>query len=123
MNRSKPQDTDTNDWILRRNTQCNFDTVLQVISLRSQPEVTKIPTKVQMTEDDKPKFGFVYKTEGMNCWKFEFEIQHSSVFGEDFTSLYRDCERVPMIACEGQIEMPLLLDTSVELRNIYFEIL
>lgn len=124
MNRSRPQNDDVNDWINKRNTQCNFDTILQVISLRSQPEVIKIPTKFKLTDQDKIKFGFVYNTEGLQCWKFEFEIQHHSVFGEAFSALYKDCDGVPMITCEGQHnDMPLFLNTSVELRNIYFEVI
>ena len=76
LNRSKPAQDDVEGWIKRRNTQCNFDTVLQVISLRSQPEVTKIPVKYQMNEEILDKFGFLYSVENTSYWKFEFEIQH-----------------------------------------------
>lgn len=127
LNRSKPIDDSVNDWLKRRNTQCNFDTILQVISLRSQPEVTKIPVKCQMNTEDFDKFGFLYNTEEpCYYWKFEFEIQHPSVFENGIKplgALYNDCEGVPMISIEGQHPAcPKFLNVSVELQNIYFEV-
>lgn len=127
LNRSKPTGDDVESWIKRRNTQCNFDTILQVISLRSQPEVIKIPQGIEMTESLYDLFGFLYSKENVNCWIFEFEVQHSSVFENGITSLgalYKDCEGVPMIMCDNQHSLcPKFLDTSPELKNIYFEVL
>lgn len=127
-NRSKPQGDDIQSWQYRRNTQCNFDTVLQVISLRSQPEVVKVPTKLLMTEEDFNRFGFLYDTqEDCYCWKFEFEVQHSSVFKigtDELSALYNDCDGVPMLLCEDNHKsLPNFLNTSVELKNIHFEVL
>lgn len=126
-NRSKSIDDSVDDWLKRRNTQCNFDTILQVISLRSQPEVTKIPVMCQMDIEDFDKFGFLYNTEDpCYYWKFEFEIQHPSVFENGIKplgALYNDCEGVPMISMEGQhTACPKFLNVSVELQNIYFEV-
>lgn len=127
MNRSKPNENEVEGWLLKRNTQCNFDTLLQVISLRSQPEVVKMPTRIQMTSVDFDRFGFIYNGEDDSyCWKFEFEVQHSSVFENGIVSLgalYNDCEGVPMILCNDQLEnIPAFLNTTSELRNIYFEV-
>ena len=53
LNRSKPAvDMDPEVWIYKRNTQCNFDTILQVISLRSQPEVIDLPVKKMVRFDE-----------------------------------------------------------------------
>lgn len=127
LNRSKPTEEDIESWIKRRNTQCNFDTVLQVISLRSQPEVVKLPISIEMTETEYELFGFLYNKEKVSCWNFEFEVQHPSVFENGITSLgalYKDCEGVPMILCDNQhSSCPKFLDTSPELKNIYFEVL
>ena len=128
LNRSKPTGEDVVDWIERRNTQCNFDTILQVISLRSQPEVCKVPNRIEMSENDLDKFGFLYKpnSEFNYCWHFDFEVQHSSVFENGIKplgALYKDCEGVPMIVCENQLDTPAFLDVTEELRNIYFEVL
>jgi hypothetical protein len=72
-------------------------------------------------------FGFLYTQENTSCWKFEFEVQHSSVFENGIVSLgslYKDCEGVPMIVCETQHLMSTkFLDITPELRNIYFEVL
>jgi hypothetical protein len=126
MNRSKPNSDDVDDWINRRNTQCNFDTLLQVISLRSQPEVIKMPNKINVHETDFGKFGVLYRNNLKHYWKFEFEVQHSSVFENGIVplgALYKDCDGVPMILCYGQQDtMPAFLDTSDELKNIYFEV-
>ena len=128
LNRSKPAQNDVEGWIKRRNTQCNFDTVLQVISLRSQPDVTKLPTKVEMKEEDFVRFGFLYQyQEPSYCWKFEFEVQHTSVFvsgTDELGALYKDCEGVPMLLCNNQYEnLNTFLNTTVELKNIHFEVL
>ncbi len=72
LNRSKPTEDDVAGWVKRRNTQCNFDTVLQVISLRSQPEVVRLPIGSEITEIDFELFGFLYNHENVKCWKFNF---------------------------------------------------
>ena len=130
MNRSKPTGDNIDTWIYERNTQCNFDTLLQVISMRSQPELVKFPSKVILKEEDFDKFGFLYVKEEdrlKECWKFEFDVQHSSVFENGITalgSLYNDCDGVPMILCKGQNDkIPAFLNTTDELRNIYFELI
>lgn len=129
MNRSKPIDDDIQTWIHKRNTQCNFDTILQVISMRSQPEVVKIPVKQELTENEISKFGFLYQLQESApnyYWRFEFEVQHSSVFENGIIplgSLYKDCEGVPMLICKEQVEdVPAFLNITEELRNIYFEV-
>lgn len=127
LNRAKP-DVDIEDvksWVYRRNTQCNFDTILQVISLRGQPEVISSPKMIEIKLDKSCKFGdLLQDSNSYSCWTFEFEVQHSSVFEdgvEELGALYRDCQGVPMIKC--QTEYPKLhnyLDTDILTRNIYF---
>jgi hypothetical protein len=130
MTRSKPQGLDVEGWLQKRNTQCNFDTILQVISLRSQPEMIKIPHLTEVRFDEFDKFGFLYEQEDDKkyaCWKFEFEVQHTSVFENTLNplgALYKDCEGVPMIVCLTQYQkIPAFLDTSPDLKNIHFEVL
>lgn len=127
VNRSRPAENDVENWVHRRNTQCNYDTLLQVISLRSQPEVIKLPVKVEMTDEMRTKFGFLIEAlrDRSYCWMFDFEVQHPSVFNGDdttFGALYNDCEGVPMILCETQtVNTTAMLDTTGELKNIHFE--
>jgi hypothetical protein len=126
LNRSAPTGDDIEFWVKKRNTQCNFDTILQVISLRSQPEVVKLPVYTELNDVECDIFGFLYGNEKLNAWKFEFEVQHSSVFENgiiSFGALYKDCEGVPMIMIDRQQSpCPRFLDTSIELKNIHFEV-
>lgn len=115
-------------WTHNRNTQCNFDTILQAISLRSQPELTSQPILTPVKFDD-DRFGYLFEQvedEEYPCWTFEFDIMHPGVFDNGITELgllYNDCDTVPMIKCGTEWEkLPAFLDTSDELRNIYFKV-
>lgn len=126
-NRSKPIGNDIETWVTQRNTQCNFDTVLQVISLRSQPDIIKNPIKIQVTPDLLNNFGFMYHgiEDEIYCWRFEFEVYHVSVFDDNlsqFGALYNDCHGVPMIRdTTSTFDITPFLDVSAELKNIHFE--
>ncbi len=129
INRSKPEENcDTKLWVKKRNTQCNFDTVLQAISLRSQPEMITDPEKMYVDSNRFISFfGFMYQPneDFIPCWRFTFEVQHASVFGDDtdrLGALYRDVDEIPMIHCGEEIrDLPPFLDSTPELKNIYFE--
>ena len=127
LNRAKPSEKDmTVDWVYKRNTQCNFDTILQAVSLRAQPEVTKKPKKVDMFFKENNFFGEEFKKvkTQIQCWTFEFEVHHSSVFEEgdnELGYLFKDCHKIPMIKCGTEVsELSNFLDTSFEHRNIFF---
>lgn len=130
LNRSRPGvDQDPETWLKARNSQCNFDTLLQAISLRSQPELINSPKKIDIQFDKFDKFGFLFEqqeNEVYPCWKFDFEIQHVSVFADgkdELGALYNDCDGVPMILTGAEWDkLPTFLDASVELRNVYFEV-
>ena len=114
----------------KRNTQSNFDTVQQAISLRSQPEIVRIPEKTLIQFDKFTEFGFLFEQEENEtypCWSFDFNVQHPSVFYDgvnELGALYNDCDRVPMIKCHTEWnKLPTFLDGSDELRNIYFKVL
>ena len=130
MNRHRPVvDEEIPMWLQKRNTQCNFDTVVQAISLRSQPEVTRMPEKTQIRFDEFTNFGFLFQQqedENYDCWTFDFNIQHTSVFNDginELGALYSDCDTVPMIKTDtAWNKLPAFLDTSDELKNIYFKV-
>lgn len=131
LNRSKPSENMSQDeWSYKRNTQSNFDTIIQAISLRSQPENITIPKKSFIRFDHFDKFGFLYQQNELEeypCWSFKFEVQHSGVFEDGiltFGHLYNDCDGIPMIKCNTEWKMlSNFLDTTPELKNIYFEAL
>lgn len=126
LNRARPGTdvTDTNDWYRKRNTQCNFDTILQIVSLRAQPDVVNTPKFLESVLIDSYNFGEKYKNTTCNIWTFDFEVHHSSVFEDgkmDLGALYKDCEFVPMIiteTCSVKNDNALLCDDLN--RNIYF---
>lgn len=130
LNRSRSQDQITPEWLHKRNTQCNFDTIIQAISLRSLPEVSRNPEKIKIRFDKFDNFGFLFQQiedEEYDCWSFDFEVQHTSVFNDgihELGALDTDCDRIPMILCGTEWEkLPNFLDTSDELRNIYFKVI
>jgi hypothetical protein len=88
-----------------------------------------MPKKTQIRLDEFTDFGFLYQqqeNELYNCWSFDFSIQHASVFNDgdnELGALYSDCDTVPMIKTETIWDkLPSFLDTSAELRNIYFKV-
>lgn len=129
-NRNRPEPgANEESWLHKRNTQCNFDTVQQAISLRSQPEVVRSPEMTRIRFDEFTEFGFLFdqhEDETYPCWSFDFTVQHPSVFNDglnELGALYRDCDKIPMIKCDTEWDkLPAVLDTSDELRNIFFKV-
>ena len=130
INRRPPVNGSTEQlvrWEKTRNTQCNFDTIIQVISLRSQPEDITEPVKGIATFDETTDFGFLFEQEETEqpYWSFDFTISYQGVFNDgihELGYLHDDCDSVPMIKVGTEWEkLPSFLDTSPELRNIYFE--
>jgi hypothetical protein len=113
------------DWIKKRNTQTNFDTIIQVISLRTQPENISIPIPI-LASTVSDFFGTDVQLEKCVAWKFTFEISYAGAYRnetDELGNLHNDCEFVPMIEVERQYEPSNnFLDCSSELRNIYFEV-
>ena len=118
VNRRPPPDVDIIAWNKKRNSQCNFDSIVQVISMRSQPDVISPPVKLEIPENH--PFGFCYDIDNLKyMWRFEFEVHHAGVFENgiiEHGALYNDCDDVPMLS-----ENFKFLNTSPELKNIHFE--
>lgn len=92
--------TDDVSWNKARNQQRNFETLIQLISLRSQPMNLSTPIK---QKDE---------------WVFQFETESDMVYGEDFFELYTDCVNVPMIT--GLDETGPVDKLLVPKTNIWF---
>ena len=127
-NRSKPDIAQNYDqWLKNRNTQANFDTILQIINLRSQPEVVTDPKRISTMPEFKVYFGSEYhKNKKLVYWHFTFDIMHHSVFDngiDELGSLYSDCHGVPMILCGSEYQnLSTFLDASNKYKNIHFGI-
>lgn len=119
-----PEGVDEKKFIYQRNTQNNLDTLLQVISLRSQPELLNNPIIKKVNLSECEYFGFLYSDEDVNVWSFDFEVQHSSVFMNgiiEFGYLYEDCDSIPMIKCGTEYnKLTNFLDINPETKNIHF---
>lgn len=100
--------TTREQWHRSRNQQRNWDTINQLVSLRTLPHSVSLP-QCQDTGD-------------VRLWEFEFSIDQEDSLAEGdnmFGSLERDCRGVPMITgmdeTAGQIQV---LEPS---SNIGFE--
>jgi hypothetical protein len=74
--------SDTEQWNRSRNQQRNWETITQLISLRTQ--VTELTNPVQTNDR----------------WQFEFEVDNENLFVTDTDSLAvlkADCDSVPML--------------------------
>lgn len=126
-NRAKPYDEslEYKDWYNKRSTQCNFDTILQIISLRAQPDVINDPKKI-VIDISNSDFGLSYKEcKQSSVWTFDFEVNHSSVFEDGINELghlYMDCDQVPMILTDN-LDIKLLNTLRIDnyFRNIIFK--
>ena len=97
---------DTVAWTRSRNQQRNWETVNQIISLRTLPTNITPPKRVTQT--------------GENLWIFEFDIEQPATVGTDedpVGMLKADCRDVPMLT--GLDEDPgldgvLIVNTNIE---------
>ena len=93
--------TDTTEWNRSRNQQRNWETVTQLIGLRTQVINLTSPAKIDQR------------------WQFEFEVDNESLFSDDqdpLSVLKTDCAGVPMLTglTESQSLTPLLdIDTNI----------
>ena len=111
----------------KRNQQSNFDTILQVINMRSQPEEISTPQFSLQLSDDKWGYLITETQQKIPIWSFYFSVWHKSVFDngiEELGYLIQDCQGVPMINKLDEWEkLSNKLDTTDALRNIYFEVI
>jgi hypothetical protein len=100
---------DQPSWIYARNQQRNWETLNQLISLRTQP--------LSVTD----------MGHSNGTWSFEFEVESGLVYSasgreDDITVLVNECEGVPMIAGlnETQTQHSVLITQGTD-QNIWFD--
>lgn len=105
--RSGQDIVDTNSWNRSRNQQRNWETLTQLISLRSQ--IFDLTNPVNTGQQ----------------WSFEFEVETSGIFGPDddpVAVLREDAAGIPMINIDAdQSKSPAILITSGPDQNIWFD--
>lgn len=98
------------DWQKSRNQQCNWETVNQIISLRTLPE--RISTPVYDSAE--------------STWSFEFDVvDPGSIFynSNPVGYLVGDCDGVPMITGLGESnETASFLSSQPADANIWFDV-
>ena len=97
------------DWNRARNQHRNWESLVQVISLRTQP--------MDMTRPEKQKDG----------WHFEFEVEAEGVLSggyntDDLDGLIADCEGVPMVTGLDEVAVATAtLHAQGINQNIWFQ--
>ena len=92
------------DWDQARNQQRNYETLIQVLSLRTQ------------LDDITPA------ARELDTWSFTVETDRIGVFGQDLGYLLGDCENVPMITgLKEKADLPNQLRSQGADPNIWFQ--
>jgi hypothetical protein len=118
----------SNDSLAKeRGQQTNFETLLQVLSMRTQPENITDPEKSMVRLVD-GVWGYDYKSKAkVPQWQFSFTVDQISSYSDNITELgglQRDCIDVPMVTNLEEwhgIIPQLRVDSAM--RNIKFEII
>lgn len=99
----------------------NWNTLVQIISLRTQPFILKFPEYI-LDDISNYNFGKNYKGQA-KIWSFEFEIEHPELFadGDDpIANLVSDTSLVPLVDRNNVIIPPRCLVTHGDNCNIYY---
>lgn len=117
--------TDSFESQRKRFQQINFETILQIISMRCQPENISIPKKESWIASD--IFGLDFKNKKVFYWYFDFDVYHNGVFENQESklgNLFLDSNDVPMIIKLEELEdIDNKINISLERKNIHFELL
>ena len=109
----------------QRDQQRNWETVLQVIGLRSQPQLIEGPISANFDIDETSGFGEMYFGK-QRAWIFCFGVEHEDVFLEDgdpVGGLDRDFAQVPIICGldeTARFILPIFYPYGA-IKNIYFK--
>ena len=96
------------NWHRSRNQQRNYETLLQIFGLRTQPQEITQPARI----DGMWQFSFVSESEGV------FDMHNNP---NPLAGLLVDCEGVPMVAGLGeQPGIATVLTTQGDQQNIWF---
>jgi hypothetical protein len=96
-------------WNRSRNQQRNWESLLQIISLRTQP------------------MNVVYPVKQKDGWHFEFEVEAEGVLSggyqtDELSGLVGDCEGVPMVTgLDESIAVTATLHAQGTDQNIWFQ--
>ena len=118
--------TNSNDYIIKRNQQRNFDTLCQVISLRSNIHNTSVLT-YQYVNIPESGYNIVFPNPNLpdyiTVWQLEFYCDRQMVFGENHEALYNDLHMVPVVPAltETVPQYPPYFLSYGQLSNIFIK--
>jgi len=103
--------TDLESWTRARNQQRNWETITQILGLRTQ--LFRLQTPVTDTTN--------------SAWMFEFETETDHIYGDDADPtrvLRSDADGVPMLGeLDNRPELLPMLATSGPAQNIWFTLI
>ena len=110
---------------LERNQQRNWETVLQVIGLRAQPQLIEGPVVRELEVDESSGFGEMYYGTH-KIWIFCFGVEYEDVFlhsNDPVGGLDRDFAQVPIVCGleeTARFMLPIFYPYGA-IKNIYFK--
>jgi hypothetical protein len=110
------------DSMINRNKQRNWETILQLLSLRTQPIIVNEPKCFKAENVAIYGLGDMYHG-AQSVWYVEFSSEYVGVYGSDSISLLNsECEFVPMISgLDETAKFPQdCIITSGEYKNTSF---
>lgn len=102
----------------------NWNTLVQVISLRTQPFITKFPS-FKIDNVSNYKFGKEYKGQH-KIWSFEFTVEFPNLFvleNDPVGGFTSDSDLIPMIDYNNNIINLKCLQTNGITCNTYYQLL
>ena len=108
-----------------RNQQRNWETVLQCIGLRTQPQHVQEPTQANITDITIAEFGDFYAGE-QTIWVWTWGIEGEGIYdlpGKSLGGLLQDFEQVPIITGlteTARFMLPIFYPYGT-IKNIYFK--
>ena len=119
----------TPEDIIRRNQQRNYETFLQLISLRSQPVIEHMPIRIEDIKIEDHIFGSYYMPSlfPYTIWCFDFCSEQIEAYRSEDSpvgSLVQDFNGIPII--DGLAETAKInntINTLGEHTNTYFQVI
>jgi hypothetical protein len=102
---------DDSDLMKKARQHSNYETIIQCIGIRAQPENITEPVQIQLSNH--------------TAWAFNFTVDRGDVYSNgsnQLSALLEDCNNVPMISgLDETATLSNVLDSGSE-GNIFFEI-
>lgn len=109
-----------------RNQQRNWETLLQCIGLRTQPQHIQEPKCVTVSDLSIMNFGDFYQGQNQTCWTWSWAVEATEVYdlpNKPLGGLLQDLEQVPIVtglAETARFMLPIFYPYG-SIKNIYIE--